>query len=162
METSEYHVVELALQRMGESSHLLHLHRESEPTHFEIIMGIFPICALIILPIIVLIDSNMAKGHSLQEDISPTISTIIFTITLFLSIIFIAFRHHSQYEFLRSFVQCNLWLNLAQLIVSGCFLFTIKNNGEYSTYCLWLNITTIPTLVIMSIPVMIAIRSLGT
>lgn len=155
----EYQIVELALERMGEPPYLQLLPRE--PTLFQLFMGIFPICLLIVFPIVLLADSIAAMGNPVQEAISPVISTTLSSITLICSIIFIAFRHHETYEFLTIFVEIYLRLNVFHLIVSASFIVYIKNKGDYSTYYLWIQITTIPMLIVMFIPVLIAIHNLG-
>ena len=152
----EYHAVELALYRMGEPSRL-----HQDPTFFQMLMGIFPICLLIVFPIILLTDSLASMGHPIQEAFAPVFSTILSSIMLVTCIIYIAFRHHDDYEFLRSIVEIYLRFNLFHLIVCASFIVYIKNKGEYSTYYLWIQLTTIPMLIVMLIPVLIAIRSLG-
>jgi hypothetical protein len=155
----DYHAIELALQRMGEPPYLQLLPRNR--TGLQTFMGIFPICILIVSPIFLLAYSLSAMGNPVQEENSPIISTIFSSIMLVTCIIFICFQHHETYEFLTFFVEIYLRFNIFHLIVSGSFAVYIKNKGNYSTYYLWIQLTTIPMIIVMLIPVLIAIHSLG-
>jgi hypothetical protein len=155
----EYQIVELALQRMGEPPYLQLLPRIR--TGFQIFMGIFPICILIVFPIVLLAYSLGAMGDPAQEANAPVLSTVFSSIMLVTCIIFICFQHHETYEFLCIFVEIYLRFNIFHLIVCGSFAVYIKNKGEYSTYYLWIQITTIPMLIVILIPVLIAIHNLG-
>jgi hypothetical protein len=155
----EYRIVELALQRMGEPPYLQLLPRTRTPLH--IFMGIFPIGILIIFPIVLLTYSLMAMGNPVQEEKAPILSTVFSSIMLVTCIIYICFQHHETYEFLTVFVEIYLRFNVFHLIVCGSFAVYIKNKGEYSTYYLWIQMTTIPMLIVILIPVLIAIHNLG-
>jgi hypothetical protein len=155
----EYRAIEIALQRMGEQPYLQLL--PQDPTLFQMFMGTFPICLLIVFPIVLLADSLGAMGNPVQEAVAPILSTVLSSIMLVTCIIYICFRHHETYEFLTFFVEIYLRFNVFHLIVCGSFAVYIKNKGEYSTYYLWIQLTTIPMLLVILIPILISIHNLG-
>jgi hypothetical protein len=78
---------------------------------------------------------------------TQTLVTGISSAMLFIEILAIAYRHPLQYEWIRSYMEIAIRINIGQLIVSSTFIYYI-NYVEFSTYFTMLCVFTLPILVL--------------
>jgi hypothetical protein len=83
---------------------------------------------------------------------TQTIVTGISTAMLFIEILAIAYKHPVQYDWVKSYMEITLRINICHLIMASTFIYYI-NYTDFSTYFTFVCIFTIPILVLSVLPI---------
>jgi hypothetical protein len=83
---------------------------------------------------------------------TQTIVTGISTAMIFIEVLAIAYRHPLHYQWVRTYIEFALRINVCQLIVASTFIYYI-NYAEFSTYFTLICVFTLPILILSVTPI---------
>jgi len=132
-ELTEYGAIQIAMDRI-----------ENQPSTTQRVMAALPMLVIMFCSTVILYYSYVARGNADSEKWAPSIATILSAIMFVFELITIAYRHHEDYEIIRSATEIMLRINIVHLIICSSCIGYVKIGNNYDTYFILVYITTIP------------------
>jgi hypothetical protein len=140
-ELTEYGAIQIAIERI-----------EDQPTTMQRIMAVLPMLVIMFCSTVILYYSYVARGNANSEKWAPSIATILSVVMLIFEVMLIAYRHHVQYQLIRSTGEIIVRINIFHLIVCSSCIGYVKIGNNYDTYFTLVCITTVPIYLLSFCP----------